>query len=52
MDTTDTLWRFLAESHNRMVLLNDNLYKHQKQIYSLIDLRAAIYSLYKYKLWY
>lgn len=50
MDTTDTLWLFLAESRNRTVLLNDNLYKHQKLIYSLIDLRAAIYSLCKYKL--
>lgn len=33
MDTTDTLWRFLAESCSRTVLLNNNLHKHQKLIY-------------------
>lgn len=45
MDTTDTLWRLLAESCNKTVLLNDNLYKHQKLIYSLIDLVIGINTL-------
>lgn len=34
-------WRSLSET----ALLNDNLYKHQKLIYSLIDLPAVIYAL-------
>lgn len=40
VDTTDTLWPFLS-----VFLLYDNFYKHQKLIYSLIDLLAVIYSL-------
>lgn len=39
----------VSDTVTALLLLNDNLYKHEKLIYGLIDLLAVIYSFYKYE---